>query len=138
MSQAQVIAAIIERSGRFLLGKRSLSKKSAPGFWCTITGGIEPGETEQQAVVREVREETGLEVLPIQKVAETDTRDGTARIHWWRVEIVAGNAALMNEEHTELGWFTVEEMRKLEPSFEEDTAIIAGCADYTNVRDLPR
>ena len=38
-----VVAAVLERDGRFLLGKRNAHKKAA-GYWCPICGGVEPGE----------------------------------------------------------------------------------------------
>ena len=81
-----VVAAVLDREGRFLIGKRSPHKQSAPGYWCPISGRVEPGETQAEAVVREVREETGLRVRARSKVAECDTHDGSAIIHWWRVE----------------------------------------------------
>lgn len=67
--KTQVVAAVIQKENKFLLGKRSLSKKSAPGYWCPVSGRIEPDETEQQAVVREVFEEVGLIVTASHKVA---------------------------------------------------------------------
>lgn len=126
-----VVAAIIERSGRFLFGKRSPHKRSAPGYWCPISGRVEPGESQADAVVREVREETGLRVVAVEKVGECDTHDGSALIHWWRVRLEGeAPARLANDEHTELAWVTLEEMRRLEPVFLEDVAIIeaAGAA----------
>ncbi|OFZ53420.1 MAG: hypothetical protein A2428_10135 [Bdellovibrionales bacterium RIFOXYC1_FULL_54_43] len=79
----QVVAAVIQRAGKFLLGKRSPWKRSTPGYWCPISGQIEPGETEEDAVAREVREEVGLIVTAVKKVGEFETHDGTALIHWW-------------------------------------------------------
>ncbi len=38
------------------------SKDGKPGFWQPITGGIEPGETPEQACIREIWEETGFQV----------------------------------------------------------------------------
>jgi 8-oxo-dGTP pyrophosphatase MutT (NUDIX family) len=120
----QVVAAIIERDGRFLLGKRSPHKPSAPHYWCPICGGIEAGELQAQAVVREVHEETGLAVSALEKVAECETHDGTAVIHWWRaVPLDAAPARLANDEHSELRWVTLAELRALEPIFPEDVAI---------------
>jgi 8-oxo-dGTP diphosphatase len=119
------VAAILERDGRFLLGKRGLHKQSAPGYWCPVSGRVEPGESQADAVVREVREETGLVVRAIAKVAKCDTRDGSAVIHWWRVQpLDAAPAHLANDEHTELLWVSIEEMKRLSPIFEEDVAII--------------
>lgn len=48
--KVQVVAAVIRDRNKFLLGKRSLSKKSAPGYWCPVSGKIEIGETEQEAI----------------------------------------------------------------------------------------
>jgi 8-oxo-dGTP pyrophosphatase MutT (NUDIX family) len=125
-AKKQVVAAIIERGGRFLVGKRGLHKASAPGAWCTITGCIEPGETETEAVAREVLEETGLRVQPIEKICQSDTRDGTACMHWWlTAPLDDAPAQLLDDEHSELRWVTVEEMRRLEPVFLEDVEIFA-------------
>lgn len=124
-----VVAAIIERDGRYLFGKRSLHKRSAPGYWCPICGSIEAGEGQAEAVVREVREETGLSVSALDKVGECDTHDGSAVIHWWRVLLLGTEPARMaNDEHSELGWFTLDELKRLEPVFLEDVAIIEGAA----------
>jgi 8-oxo-dGTP diphosphatase len=124
-----VVAAIIERDGRYLLGKRSLHKRGAPGFWCPICGRIEAGESQAQAVVREVREETGLSVRALNKVAECDTHDGGAVMHWWRVELLDdAPARLANDEHSELAWVSPEEMQALQPVFLEDVAILGRAA----------
>lgn len=123
-----VVAAVLERDGRFLLGKRS-RHKTAPEYWCPISGRIEPGEAQAEAVVREVREEVGLAVRALEKVAECDTHDGHAVIHWWRVEpLDATPARLANDEHSELVWVTVAEMKRLSPVFAEDIEIFAAAA----------
>ena len=118
MSDAKqlVVAAIIEHGGRFLLGKRSLTKQSAPGFWHALCGRVEPGESEAEAVQREVLEESGLRVCAIEQVWQADTRDGIARIYWWRVQALDERPAqLLQDEHTELRWVSVSEMRDLAP-----------------------
>jgi ADP-ribose pyrophosphatase YjhB (NUDIX family) len=55
-------AIITDASGRLLLIKRGHEPEA--GRWSLPGGRIEPGESDQQALVREVREETGLEVVP--------------------------------------------------------------------------
>src|SRR2546429_4988501 len=53
-------AIITDRSGRLLLIKRR--NEPGAGLWSLPGGRIEPGEADEQAVVRETREETGLTV----------------------------------------------------------------------------
>ena len=124
-----VVAAMVTRDGRFLMGKRSTHKAVAPGYWCAITGRIEPGESATAAVLRETREETGLVVRAIEEIARTDTRDGSAIIQWWwAAPVDAAPARLLGVEHSELRWVTVAEMYGLAPVFLEDVAIFARLA----------
>lgn len=128
--QARAVAAMIERDGKFLVGRRSANKRSAPGYWCTICGGVEAGESQEQAVVREVAEETGLSVVAVQKFAECDTHDGSTRIHFWVTAPRGGpddgaEPRLLGDEHDAFAWVSVEEMRRLEPVFLEDVEIFA-------------
>ncbi|MBA3544951.1 MAG: NUDIX domain-containing protein [Nannocystis sp.] len=134
--KVHVVAAIIERDGRFLVGKRSPHKQSAPGYWCAVCGRIEAGESQADAVVREVHEEVGLSVQAVEKVAECDTHDGSALIHWWlAAPLDDSRAALLGDEHTELRWVTLEEMRALDPVFAEDVEIFA---EMVERRRVPR
>jgi isopentenyldiphosphate isomerase len=56
---------IRDNDGRFLLQKRSAAKDIQPGKWDTSVGGhVDPGESVEQAVLREAREELGLVLRP--------------------------------------------------------------------------
>lgn len=57
-----VYALIENPDERFLITRRALDKSWAPGSWEVTGGGVISGETPWQTVVREVREETGLDV----------------------------------------------------------------------------
>ena len=115
MANSQIVAAIIEKDGCFLLGKRSQSKRNAPGCWAPISGQIEDGESEKEAIVREVCEEVGLVVLPIKKIAVFEENGPYQKMYWWKVKLISGIASLINDEHSELRWVTIEEMKNLEP-----------------------
>jgi 8-oxo-dGTP pyrophosphatase MutT (NUDIX family) len=56
------VVFVIERDGRVLLLKRSRTKDHAPGEWETGSGGILSGESPYAAVIREAKEETGLDI----------------------------------------------------------------------------
>lgn len=77
------VGAVIVHEGRILLVQRG--REPMKGRW-TIPGGlIEIGEALQDAVVRETREETGLEVEPVELVELLDRvhrEDGRVRYHY--------------------------------------------------------
>ena len=56
----KVTAAVIERRGRILIARRR-SGGTAPGKWEFPGGTIEPGETPEKCLSRELREELGIE-----------------------------------------------------------------------------
>ncbi|NLB13869.1 MAG: (deoxy)nucleoside triphosphate pyrophosphohydrolase, partial [Gammaproteobacteria bacterium] len=58
-----VAAAITDPRGRVLLARRTVGRDLA-GLWEFPGGKVEPGETPEQALVRELREELGIEVRP--------------------------------------------------------------------------
>ena len=120
----QAVMIIVKEDGKYLLGKRSALKLKAAGYWCPISGHIEEGESEEDAVVREAFEELGVVVEPKKKITETRTHDGSVVLHWWVSRIVSGWPALQNEENSQLGWFTAAELQTLKPSFEEDLKIL--------------
>lgn len=56
-----IVLGIIERpDGTFLLTRRSMNKHWAPGAWEVPGGGVRAGETSKEALLREMKEETGL------------------------------------------------------------------------------
>ena len=57
-----VLGVIATRDRRFLITKRVMSKNWAPGWWEVSGGACMAGEKSEEAVYREIREETGLDV----------------------------------------------------------------------------
>jgi 8-oxo-dGTP pyrophosphatase MutT (NUDIX family) len=57
-----VLGVVADKNGRFLITKRVMTKAWAPGWWEVSGGAAQAGETSREAVLREVREETGLDV----------------------------------------------------------------------------
>ena len=55
-----VLALVRDMAGRTLITRRQLDKEWAAGKWEIPGGGVRAGETSEEAVLREVREETGL------------------------------------------------------------------------------
>ena len=57
-----VLGVIMRPDGRFLITKRVKTKAWAPGWWEVSGGAAQAGEESEEAVHREVKEETGLDV----------------------------------------------------------------------------
>ena len=74
------VVAVVVRDGRFLVIRRS-QQVVAPGAFCFPGGGIEPGETEEAALVRELREELDVLVRPIRLVWRSLTPWNVALAH---------------------------------------------------------
>jgi len=112
------VSAAIFRDGRVLIVRRG--RPPAHGLYTLPGGGVELGETLEQAVVREVREETGLAVAPLALVGfrEAIGRDAAGKIERHFVILpfaarwIAGEIAL-NEELAEAQWRRPDELAGL-------------------------
>ncbi|MFJ3896878.1 NUDIX domain-containing protein [Streptomyces sp. NPDC090083] len=120
MAQREAIVAVLRRADRVLVIRRG-PDSSSPGYWAPLSGKLEPGETQEEALVREVHEEVGLAVSPLTKVWESQAYDGRFRLHWWTAtETGDGTIVPDPAEVSEVRWVTPTEFLKLTPLFEAD------------------
>jgi 8-oxo-dGTP pyrophosphatase MutT (NUDIX family) len=110
------VAAVIFDEGRVLLQRRDDT-----GRWGLPGGGVEPGESVRQALIREVREETGLEVEPLRLIGVYSDPlhhqivtypDGNV-VHYVSSVfecVVRAGALECGEESLELDWFDPERL----------------------------
>ena len=113
------IVAVITNGNKVLLIERAPGVRGG-GYWAPVSGEVEPGESQEAAVVREAKEEVGLTVRPLRKVWENISSRGTFRLHWWLAEYVAGELVLEKKEVSDARWLTVDEINRLETTFEGD------------------
>jgi 8-oxo-dGTP diphosphatase len=106
------VVIVVVRGGRYLVVRRS-DRVVAPGAWCFVGGAIEPGETEQQALVREFREEVSGRITPVRRIWEYSRPDGQLRLYWWSAELLDDELHPNPAEVAELRWCTPAEMRAL-------------------------
>lgn len=113
------VVAVLRRDGRYLVIRRAASV-ILPGYWAPLSGRVEVGETQEQAVVREISEEVGLDARPVAKVWECPTDDGAFRLHWWIAEAAPGKLRLQAGEVSEAIWIRAEDFGRLVPTFAAD------------------
>ena len=121
-SRRDGVVIVLQRSQRFLVAQRA-AHKPAGGYWTQISGKVEPGETQQQTVVREAMEELGCVVRPQQKLQELPSANGKFLLHYWRAEIIEGEPAICDDENVQLRWLNVSELQTLSPIFSEDVQL---------------
>ena len=100
----------IVHKNSILLCKRSESSPM-PGYWGIFAGSIEKGESSMSCAVRELKEESGID-LPIDKIKYVKTiyvdTDFTMNIYMAEFDhLVEPN---LNDEHTEYGWFSIDDL----------------------------
>jgi 8-oxo-dGTP diphosphatase len=86
---ADVVAGILMERGRFLVEKRRADDEADPGFVEIPGGHVNPDETLEEALRREMREELGIEVesaRPLEKSLATATNGERQRIHYFHVD----------------------------------------------------
>jgi 8-oxo-dGTP pyrophosphatase MutT (NUDIX family) len=113
------VVAVLVDAGRMLFIQRGPGVV-LPGYWTLPGGRIEPGESQPAALVREVREELGLTVVPAVKVWGCDTDDGEYRLHWWLAEVTGGELRPDPDEIGDIRWLPPEEFGRLAPTFAGD------------------
>ncbi len=117
------VVAIIQKADRFLFIKRSDYIDIAVGYWCPVSGRVEENETQIEALEREVMEEVGLSVKALEKVCEIPSHNNLFTLHFWTTEIISGEAFVASNEATDFKWVTLQQMKQLDPVFEEDIQV---------------
>ncbi len=107
-------AIVISPQNRVLLVKRSTPP--FVGYWALPGGRSEPGETAEQTVLRETKEETGLEVEVVRRVGDYHERGVQAGMDYdyyptcFVVKPLGGELKKQDNEITELRFFGLDEL----------------------------
>ena len=115
-----VVAALIWEGNRFLACQRP-AHKARGVLWEFVGGKVEPGETAEQALIRECREELDVTVAPrdVFMTVIHEYPDLTVRLILFNAVIAEGTPKLL--EHNDLRWITTTEIDSLDfcPADEE-------------------
>jgi len=115
---AGVIAVVLDEQDRVLLVRRSDT-----GAWALTTGCLEPGEQPAAGAVREVFEETGVQVR-VERLLSVEALDLSVaangdQVYWLAVGLrcraLAGHARVNDEESTAVAWFDPSAIPPLPP-----------------------
>ena len=109
-------ALILNKQNKVLLTRRSAINDYMPLLWDIPGGSVDMGETVQQALIREVKEETNISISPVKPIyVHTEL---SHLPHMQLVQIVykciydGGEVALTPEEHDEYKWVDYSDIKK--------------------------
>lgn len=116
----EVVAALIWDENRFLACQRP-AHKARGLLWEFVGGKVEPGETREQALIRECQEELAVTVAVQDVFMEVDHVYPDLIVHLTLFNASIAEGVPQKIEHNDLRWITVEEIDQYEfcPADEE-------------------
>ena len=116
-----VLGVIKRPDGRFLITQRVLTKAWAAGCWEVSGGGVQAGETSQEAVRREVLEETGIDVAGAKGGYQFSYRRDNPEegdnyfvdVYRYEMDIKESDVVIQKEEANDFRFATREEICKI-------------------------
>jgi 8-oxo-dGTP diphosphatase len=137
-------ALVVDDRGRIFFQKRSAERKLFPNTWDIVGGHLEPGESVDDALRREVREETGWRVSDVLGVVGDYTYvgdDGLSRLETDFLVRVDGDLSrprLEAGKHTEYRWLGPDELDVLDESRETNDGMIRRIAEdgFVHLREI--
>jgi len=124
MTSIVVTAAVVERDGRVLVTRR-LKGSHLEGYWEFPGGKCEAGETLHACLVRELREELGVDAIIGAEVLTTSHsyRDKTIQLHFYYATLSGEPAPQLGQD---MRWVTRDELTRLQlpPADDELVALL--------------
>ncbi|MFG2604428.1 (deoxy)nucleoside triphosphate pyrophosphohydrolase [Streptomyces sp. NPDC048514] len=105
-----VVGAALLDGGRLLAARRSAPAELA-GRWELPGGKVEPGERPEDALVRELREELGIDAEPVERVPGEWPLRAPYVLQVWTARLLPGSPAPEPlQDHDELRWLALAEV----------------------------
>ena len=106
----EVVAALIWKNGKFMICQRP-AHKARGLLWEFVGGKVEPGETKEQALVRECREELAVTVAVQDEFMSLvhEYPDITIHLTVFNASIAEGVPQLL--EHNDIRWIPLKEIK---------------------------
>jgi 8-oxo-dGTP diphosphatase len=126
-----IVGAAILVDGR-LLGCERAEPPEVAGRWEFPGGKVEPGESDEAALIRECEEELGVRIAVGERIGhDVPLAHGNALLRVWLAELLSGEPQPL--EHRTLRWLAPDELDSV-PWLPADAPIVAELARYLGTR----
>lgn len=111
-------AVIFNKEGKIFLAKRGRKARNEAGKWECPGGALEFGESFENTLKREIKEEFGIDIEITDQLATFNHIIPKEKQHWVALAFICkikkGIPKILEPEKCEeIGWFTIEEMKKM-------------------------
>lgn len=123
----QIVCACIIQQDKVLIGKRRSNAYN--GIWEFPGGKVELDESNECAIIREIKEELNLDIEVITKLGEIEdaTKECILSVHCYACKVVGGQMQL--NAHSELLWVSPVDI-SLSSFHQSDAPLIRACSDF--------
>lgn len=107
----RAVVGIIRQGKRILIAKKKGFGELLSGKWHIPGGGIENDENDEEALIREMFEETNLKIKPIKYLGTHLTKTPT-EVWWYECELVSGKAKA-GSDISDIKWVNIDQVSNL-------------------------
>lgn len=113
---AVIGVVILDNDGRIIILKRNAQRRTSPNKWQTPSGFMKEGESAEEAVLREVWEETSLSGTIKKSGSVFEVADDWARwiIVPFLISVKTDKVIIDSKEHSEFRWVKIDEISTFE------------------------
>jgi len=114
-------AVIFNDHGRAFMAKRGNKSRNEAGKWEFPGGGVEFGEKVKDAIIREMKEEFGITIEPLELLGVNDHLILNEKQHWvspsFACRIISGNPSILEPgKLDQIGWFDLKDVDRMDLS----------------------
>ena len=104
---------ILDSEGKILIAQRNLQKNFG-GMWEFPGGKQEVGESPEQALIRELKEELSIEVEVLRSFPPYDYKDEKIKISFYPIQCKIVGGMIMNNEHEEVKFISIDDINNFD------------------------
>jgi 8-oxo-dGTP pyrophosphatase MutT (NUDIX family) len=103
--------ALIVKNGKMLFLQRTKDSKIEPGKWGLAGGHLEKFLSQEKNVLKEVKEETGLDIIDCKLINVKDLAGGRKIYYFLCIPTFEGEVILNNDEHSNYKWMSIQDIK---------------------------